>query len=115
MHFNEKYRKAVEAVSRQGQFVFSDKWPTAEPDARGGVLLRESTDGRWVAGIAWEDYLSVQGHNPWRCMHLCVQVGPLKQTETKTVRGKVYLFKGTKEDCLKRYLNDFKGGAPKPE
>lgn len=57
IHFNEKHRKAVEAVSRQGRFGFSDQWPTAEPDARGGVLIRESTDGRWVAGIAWEDYL----------------------------------------------------------
>ena len=113
IHFNEKHRKAVDAASRQGQFVFSDKWPTAEPNAKGGVIIRESTDGRWVTGIAWEDYLSVQGHNPWQCMHLCVRVGPLKQTETKRVRGKIYLFKGTKEDCMKRYLADFKEGAPK--
>jgi hypothetical protein len=114
IHFNDQYRKAVEAVSRKGRFVFSDKWPTAEPDARGGILLRESTDGRWVAGIAWEDYLSVQGHNPWQCMHLCVRVGPLQQGATRTVRGKVYLFPGAKEDGLKRYLRDFNVAAPKP-
>jgi hypothetical protein len=114
IHFNEKLRQSVEAVSRQGQFVFSDKWPTAEPNAKGGVIIRESTDGRWVTGIAWEDYLSIQGHNPWRCMHLCVRVGPLKQTETKKVRGKIYLLRGTKEDCLKRYLADF-GDKPKQE
>jgi hypothetical protein len=109
MHFNDKYRKSIEAVSRQGQFVFSDKWPTAEPNARAGLLVRESKDGQWVAGIAWEDYLSVQGHNPWQCMHLCIRVGPLKQGATKTVRGKIYLYQGTKEGCLKRYQRDFPG------
>jgi hypothetical protein len=107
IHFNEKYRKAVEAMSPNGRFVFSDKWPTAAPDAKAGLLVRESKDGRWVAGIAWEDFLSVQGHNPWQCMHLCIRVGPLKQGDTKTVRGKIYLFQGTKDDCLKRYVSDF--------
>ena len=36
------------------------RWPTAEPNARAGLLIRESNDGRWVTGIAWEDYVSVQ-------------------------------------------------------
>jgi hypothetical protein len=107
LHFNETLRQSVEKVSRNGRFGFSDKWPTAEPDARGGILIRESTDGRWVTGIAWEDYLSVQGHNPLECMHVCVRVGPLKQGAGRSLRGKIYLFQGTKEDCQSRYEKDF--------
>ncbi len=113
IHFNGKLRQRVDAAARDGRFVFSDKWPTAEPDATGGILIRESTDGRWVTGIAWEDFLSAQGHNPWQCMHLSVRVGPLKQNETKKIRGKIYLFQGTKQDCLKRYLTDFNSEATK--
>jgi len=67
-----------------------------------GLIIRESTDGQWVAGIEWDDFLSCQGHNPWQCMHLCVKVGPLKKGETKTIHGKIHLFKGTKEDCYRR-------------
>ena len=51
--------------------------------------------------------MTVQGHNPWECMHLSVNVGPLKQGETRSIRGKVYLFKGTKEALFARYREDF--------
>jgi len=40
-------------------------------------------------------------------MHLSVRVGPLKQGETKTIRGKIYLFEGNKEDCIEKYTKDF--------
>lgn len=90
------------------QFVFSSKWPTSDVDAHGGLLLRESDDETWVMGIAWESFISAQGHNPWSCMHLSIAVGPLAPGETKTVRGKMYLFKGTKEDCLERFNRDFR-------
>ena len=70
-------------------------------------MVRESEDGQWVTGIGWEDCLSSQGYNPLRCMHLSVRLGPLDPGETKHVRGKIYLFKGSKEDCLKRFQEDF--------
>lgn len=107
LHFSNKCRHDIDAAMHDGGFAFSQKWPTATPDATGGLILRESTDGGWVSGIAWEDFLSVQAHNPWRCMHLAPRVGPLKQNESKVVRGKIYLFKGTKEDCLRHYWADF--------
>ncbi len=40
-------------------------------------------------------------------MHLAVRVGPLKENETKAVRGNLYLFKGTKDDCLRHYRAAF--------
>ncbi len=107
IHFNTDLRGRVEARSDHGQFAWSRKWPTSPINATAGLLLRESSDGKWTAGIAWERFLSAQGHNPWECMHLCVLVGPLKKGETRTVRGRIYLFEGTRDDCLARYRRDF--------
>lgn len=107
IHFNADLLQDIEARSDHGVFVFSGKWPTSPINATDGLLLRESEDGQWVAGIAWERYLSAQGHNPWDCMHLGVRVGPLKRGDTRTIRGKVYLSKGDRDDCLRRYRADF--------
>jgi hypothetical protein len=108
IHFNHGLRPKIDLLSKAGQFVFSSKWPPSEDDAAGGLIVRESADGKWVTGIAWEDYLSVQGHNPWNCMHASVRVGPLKTGQSKTVRGKIFLFLGTKDDLLTRYRIAFK-------
>lgn len=107
IHFNAGLRAAVDLVAGGGPLAFSRKWPTSKLNAKAGLLIRESSDRKWVAGIGWEDYLSVQGHNPWNCMHVCVRVGPLRRKETKTVRGKLYLFQGSRTDCLRRFQEDF--------
>ena len=70
-------------------------------------MIREDDAHKWVMGIAWDDFLSAQGHNPWKCMHLSVRVGPLKSGASKVIRGKIYLFEGSKEDCIKKYQTDF--------
>ncbi|MSU49170.1 MAG: hypothetical protein EXS37_08830 [Opitutus sp.] len=107
LHFNTRYRTAVDRAAEKGAFVFSPKWPTSAVDATAGLLVRESEDGQWVTGIAWDDFLSTQGHNPWSCLHACIRVGALKPGETCTRRGRIYLFRGTKEDCVKRFHADF--------
>ena len=107
IHFNAALSPQLETFSPAGEFAFSHKWPTSEVEATRGILMRESTDGHWVTGIAWEDFLSAQGHNPWQCMHLSIRVGPLQRGETREIRGKIYLFKGTREACLERFLHDF--------
>lgn len=106
IHFNSRLRPSVDRLCRDGAFAFSHKWPNSDRNAAGGLIVRESVDGGWVAGIAWEDFLSAQGHNPWNCMHLCVRVGPLKRSESRTVRGRIYLFEGAKEACLERCRSD---------
>ena len=106
IHFNQALRGAVDSISPEGEFKFSHKWPTSESNATAAVMIRESEDKKWVAGIAWQDFLSAQGHNPWKCMHLAVLVGPLKKGESRTILGRIYLFKGTKEQCLKRFQKD---------
>jgi len=107
IHFNADLRDQINARPDQGAFSFSRKWPTSPVDASAGLLLRASDDGRWVTGIAWERFLSAQAHNPWECMHLCIRVGPLKRGQARTIRGRVYLFQGSPEDCLRRYREDF--------
>jgi hypothetical protein len=110
IHFaHECYPQVMmwEKEQMDGNFVFSDKWPTSPRDAYAGLIIRESDNHKWVMGIAWESFLSAQGHNPWRCMHLSVRVGPLRKGETKTIRGKMYLFKGSKEDCYRLFKADF--------
>jgi hypothetical protein len=110
IHFNHGLKKTImnwEKEREDGNFVFSNKWPTSDRDAYAGLMVRESEDKRWVMGIAWESFISAQGHNPWKCMHLSIRVGPLKQGEKKTIRGRIYLFKGSKEDCLRYFKRDF--------
>jgi len=114
IHFNHTLRAQVDAQATDEKFVFSNKWPTAEPDAIRGVLIRESTDSKWVAGIVWERFLSAQGHNPWDCMHLCIRVGPLKAGRSRQIRGRIYLFRGTKKECMSRILRDFQPKDDQP-
>lgn len=112
IHFNHAFGPAIMDWPKEredGKFQFAEKWPTSQREAYGGLMARESDDKRWTMGVAWESYISAQGHNPWNCMHLSVRVGPLKQTRTKTIRGKMYLIEGSKEDCLRLYRKDFAG------
>jgi len=110
IHFNHGLKKTIMNWKKEredGNFVFSNKWPTSDHDAYAGLMVRESEDKQWVMGIAWESFISAQGHNPWKCMHLSIRVGPLKQGEKKTIRGRIYLFKESKEDCLRYFKRDF--------
>ena len=123
IHYNHALRVAVDQEegkwetgpgprgwAKEGdKYLWSHKWPRSEINAHAGLILRESNDGEWVMGIAWERFLSTQGHNPWKCMHLSVNVGPLDQGESREICGKIYLFKGTKEELLARYQSDFGG------
>ncbi len=109
IHFNEEFLPSILAWEKEedDQFVFSNKWPTSSRNAKAGLMIRESEDQTWIMGIAWDDFLSVQGHNPWKCMHLSVRIGPLARGKTKKIKGKIYLFKGSKEECLEKYKKDF--------
>ena len=115
IHFNHKWMPSVMAWKKErddGQFVWYHKWPTSDRDAYAGALVRESEDRSQTMAIVWEDFLTAQGHNPWKCMHLSVRVGPLKPGESKTIRGKMYLFDGNKEDFLKKFKADFPSSIP---
>jgi len=115
IHFNHDCRSSVMTWAEDngdGGFVFDEKWPTSDRDAYAGIMIRESDDKRYVMGIAWDSFLSAQGHNPWNCMHLSIKVGPLARGEKRTIRGKMYLFEGSKEDCLRAFETDFPVPGP---
>ena len=105
--FQHPVPRGGRAGIRWRTFRFSNKWPTAGDDATAGLLVRASEDGLWVTGIAWADFLSVQGHNPWSCLHVGVRVGPLQPGGSRTIRGRLYLFPGTKEECVAGFRRDF--------
>lgn len=107
LHFNARWRDLADRASTAGRLAWSNKWPTSGENATAGILIRESEDGGWVTGVAWEDFLCVQGHNPWSCLHTCVRVGSLAPGESRTLRGRLYLFRGTKEECLARFRREF--------
>jgi hypothetical protein len=113
IHFTQRFRPALDRLAPKGEFVFSNKWPTSEVNSVTGILIRESADRKWVTGIGWEDYLSVQGHNPWACMHASIRVGPLKRGQSKSVRGRTFLFPGSKNDCLERWRKEL-GASRRP-
>lgn len=109
IHFNHDCRSDVMSWHKErqdGHFVFDKKWPTSEHDAFAGIMIRESSDERYVMGIGWDSFLSAQAHNPWNCMHLSVKVGPLAVGRKKTIRGRIYLFEGSKADCIQAFEND---------
>ena len=107
IHFDARVRDLVDREAKQGQYVWSQKWPKSKSNATGGLIVRESTNSKWACGIAWEDFLSAQAHNPWECMHLSIRIGPLARGDSKTIRGKIYLIEGNKEGLYKRYREDF--------
>ncbi len=110
IHFNNSQMPSIETWHKEredGQFIWYHKWPTSKRNAHAGLMVRESEDRTQSMAIAWDSFLTAQGHNPWKCMHLSVRVGPLKPGEKKSIRGKIYLFDGSKEDCLAKFEKDF--------
>lgn len=108
LHFIERKLDAVKEAAPEGMANLFPKWPVSQVNALEGVLFRESTDGKWIAGIGWEDVIFVQGHNPWKCMHVCVGVGPLAPGESKTIRGRIWLFQGMRDEAFVDYAKQWK-------
>lgn len=107
MHFNHALRAELEQRSPALEFGFTQRWASSERDSHAGLLLRESLSGGWTSGVAWEDWLGLQAHNPWLCMHAATRVGPLAAGEKRRVRGRLYLFPGEPSEGLRRYRRDF--------
>ena len=103
IHYNTALRKVINVQADDGRFDWTFKWPASDVDAIDGLIIRESTDREWVTGIAWNRFLSAQGHNPWECMHLSAHVGPLEPGQTRNVMGRIWLFRGNRDDLLSRY------------
>jgi hypothetical protein len=107
IHFLAPYREAVTDREPDEGFPWAEKWPTADRDAAAPLLVRAADQGGLAGGIAWEDSISAQGHNPWNCLHLSVKVGPLSAGESRTIDGALYLVEGDADAVRTRYEREF--------
>ncbi len=73
-----------------------------------GLIIREIRDGKSVAGMYWERTIMVSNHHPADCIHSFVDLGPVMPGEKNVVHGKLYWFKGNKNDFLFHWQQDFK-------
>lgn len=111
LHVNEDYfdllQESLSADRIDSEENLPWSWGDTSQTATKPVLLRESPDGDWATGIVWEEFLGAQGHNPWNCMHLLVNIGPLSAGESKTVHGKIYLEHESTRQLLERMNAEF--------
>ncbi len=69
IHFNQLHWAKINTWPKErgdGQFVWHHKWPKSKRHAHVDALVRESEDRTQTMAIVWEDFLSAQGHNPWK-------------------------------------------------
>ena len=72
-----------------------------------GLIVRESLGGERCAGMYWERTAYVSNRHPADCVHASVDLGPVDSEGSRTVRGKVYVIEGTKDDLLNLWHRDF--------
>jgi len=72
-----------------------------------GLIVRESQDGNFSAGMYWERTAYVSNRHPADCIHASVDLGPLKAGEYRNVYGMCYFIEGSKDELLKIWQEDF--------
>lgn len=72
-----------------------------------GLITRTNLQGAWVCGLFWEGTSHVTDHHPADCLHAIVNIGDLPPHSRRVIRGKIYWFKGTKQDLLEQWRADF--------
>ena len=80
--------------------------PLSDQVPSNGLIGCVNREEGMVLGIAFEPYQELfQG--VIRCLHSDFRLGGLKPEETKTVRGKLYIMKGSIDDLVSEYESDF--------
>ncbi|MFC2124858.1 carbon-nitrogen hydrolase family protein [Bacteroidota bacterium] len=72
-----------------------------------GLITRVDKNEKWVCGIYWDNTSHVTDHHPADCIHSIVNIGNIPPYSEKAISGKIYWFKGTKDDLYEHYRNDF--------
>jgi len=72
-----------------------------------GLITRADVAGEWICGMYWERTSHVTNHHPADCLHAIVNIGNLPANSKRFIRGKIYWFKGTKDDLLNKWRKDF--------
>ena len=73
------------------------------------LIVRSSRDGRRHVGLAWDDTLDVSYNldEELNCIHSEPRFGELKPGESRTVKGTIYFFAGTREELYQRFADDY--------
>ena len=72
-----------------------------------GLITRTDKAGKWICGIYWEGTSHVTNHHPADCLHSIVNIGNIPPFSKKAIRGKIYWFKGTKNNLSNQFYRDF--------
>jgi len=76
-----------------------------------GLVTRTDLEKTWVCGIFWENTSHVTNHHPADCLHTIVNIGNIPVRAKRAIRGKIYWFKGNRDDLLRKWVADFGHGA----
>ena len=72
-----------------------------------GLITRIDIDGFWVCGIHWQNTSHVTDHHPADCLHAIINIGNIPPHSKRAIRGKIYWFKGTRDQLYEHYRQDF--------
>jgi hypothetical protein len=71
-----------------------------------GLIGCISADGKWLLATAWEPYQELfQGVIV--CLHSDFRIGGLRPSESKRIRGRIYIMPNDLEALVRRYERDF--------
>lgn len=88
--------------------------PLSELVPSNGLIGCFSGDGKRILASAWEPYQELfQGVAA--CVHSDFRIGGLQPSETKQIRGKIYLMPADPATLLQRYERDFPEQVTKPK
>ena len=72
-----------------------------------GIITRNDKTKSWVCGIYWQNTSHVTNHHPADCLHSIIDIGNIPPHSKKAFYGKIYWFKGSKDDLFQHLRNDF--------
>ncbi|MHC4394128.1 MAG: hypothetical protein ACYS1A_00600 [Planctomycetota bacterium] len=78
-----------------------------ETDIDCGLTTRNSRDNSWVCAFYWQHTSHISNHHPADCLHASVNLGPLAPHSKRTIRGKIYWTKASKNELFARWKKDF--------
>lgn len=73
-----------------------------------GMITRNDISESWVCGFFWQNASHVTNHHPADCLHSIINIGNIPPHSKKAFHGKIYWFKGNKDELLQHFKKDFR-------
>jgi hypothetical protein len=78
-----------------------------EADVDCGLATRSNRENTWVCGLYWQNTTHISNHHPADCLHAYVNLGPLAPHSKRTIRGKIYWTKASRDELFALWQKDF--------